>query len=127
MFVDFFYSLKKSGIPVSPTSFLRLQRALSLGLINSIDDFYTSARAILVKSERYFDLYDQIFAHKFQGAEFKDPTELELSEVAKGLLQEWLRDPSGLARALGMDEKTLSKLSPDELIKYFLERLKEQT
>jgi len=127
MFVDFFYSLKKAGIPVSPTSFLRLQRALSLGLINSIDDFYTSARAILVKSERYFDLYDQIFAHKFQGAEFKDPTELELSEVAKALLEEWLRDPRGLAQALGIDEKTLSKLSPDELIKYFLERLKEQT
>jgi hypothetical protein len=127
MFVDFFYLLKKAGIPVSPTSFLRLQKALSLGLINSVDDFYTSARAILVKSERYFDLYDQIFAHKFQGAEFKDPTELELSEVAKTLLEEWLRDPRGFARALGIDEKTLSKLSPDELIKYFLERLKEQT
>ena len=127
MFVDFFYSLKKAGIPVSPTSFLRLQRALSLGLINSIEDFYTSARAILVKSERYFDLYDQIFAHKFQGAEFKDPTELELSEVAKALLAEWLRDPRELAHALGIDEKALSKLSPDELIKYFLERLKEQT
>ena len=127
MFVDFFYSLKKAGIPVSPTSFLRLQKALSLGLINSVDDFYTSARAILVKSERYFDLYDQIFAHKFQGAEFKDPTELELSEIAKTLLEEWLRDPRGLTHALGIDEKTLSKLSPDELIKYFLERLKEQT
>jgi len=60
-------------------------------------------------------------------AEFKDPTELELSEVAKTLLEEWLRDPRGLAHALGIDEKTLSKLSPDELIKYFLERLKEQT
>jgi len=127
MFVDFFYSLKKAGIPVSPTSFLRLQRALSLGLINSIEDFYTSARAILVKSERYFDLYDQIFAHKFQGAEFKDPTELELSEVAKTLLAEWLRDPKGLAHALGIDEKALSTLSPDELMKYFLDRLKEQT
>jgi uncharacterized protein with von Willebrand factor type A (vWA) domain len=50
MFVDFFYLLKKSGIPVSPTSFLRLQKALSMGLINSLDDFYTGARAILVKS-----------------------------------------------------------------------------
>jgi uncharacterized protein with von Willebrand factor type A (vWA) domain len=66
MFVDFFYLLKKVGIPVSPTSFLRLQQALSLGLINSVDDFYTGARSILVKSERYFDLYDQVFAHRFQ-------------------------------------------------------------
>ncbi len=127
MFVDFFYLLKKAGIPVSPTSFLRLQKALRMGLINSIDDFYTAARTILVKSERYFDLYDQIFAHKFQGTEFKEPDLFELSEVAQTLLQEWLKDPKALADALGVDEKELTKLTPEELLQYFLDRLKEQT
>jgi uncharacterized protein with von Willebrand factor type A (vWA) domain len=127
MFVDFFYLLKKVGIPVSPTSFLRLQQALSMGLINSIDDFYTSARTILVKSEKYFDLYDQVFAHKFQGVELKEPTEFELSEVARALLDEWLKNPRDLANALGINEDELSKLSPEELIQYFLDRLKEQT
>jgi len=127
MFVDFFYTLKKVGVPVSPTSFLRLQKALSMGLINSLDDFYTSARAVLVKSERYFDLYDQVFAHCFKGVELQDPTEAEITAVAKALLQEWLKDPIEMARALGMDEKELSKLTPEELIKYFMDRLKEQT
>ncbi len=127
MFVDFFYLLKKVGIPVSPTSFLRLQKALSMGLINSIDDFYTGARTILVKSERYFDLYDQVFAHHFQGAEMKEPTEFELSEIVRALLDEWLKDPKVLAEALGVDEAELSRLSPEELIQYFLDRLKEQT
>jgi uncharacterized protein with von Willebrand factor type A (vWA) domain len=127
MFVDFFYLLRKVGIPVSPTSFLRLQQALSMGLINSVDDFYTSARTILVKSEKYFDLYDQVFAHQFQGVELKEPTEFELSEIARALLDEWLKDPKGLADALGINEEELSKLSPEELIKYFLDRLKEQT
>jgi hypothetical protein len=127
MFVDFFYLLKKAGIPVSPTSFLRLQKALSMGLINSIDDFYVSTRAILVKSERYFDLYDQVFAHTFQGAELKEPDEFELSEVARALLEEWLKDPKGVADALGIQEEEMSKLNPEELLQYFLERLKEQT
>jgi hypothetical protein len=127
MFTEFFYTLKNMGIPVTPTSFLRLQKALSLGLITSIGDFYTAARSILVKSERYFDLYDQVFAHHFEGAELKDPDEVELTEVARALLDEWLRDPQELARALGVDEKELSKLSPEELIQYFLDRLKEQT
>jgi uncharacterized protein with von Willebrand factor type A (vWA) domain len=127
MFVDFFYLLKKAGIPVSPTSFLRLQKALGMGLISSVDDFYTTARAILVKSERYFDLYDQIFAHRFEGAELKDPTDVELTEVARALLEEWLKNPKELAEALGAREKDLSKLSPEELIQYFLDRLKEQT
>ncbi len=127
MFVDFFYLLKKVGIPVSPTSFLRLQKALSMGLINSIDDFYTGARAILVKSERYFDLYDQAFAHRFQGVELKDPTEAELSEAVHALIEEWLKNPRELAEILGIKEEDLGKLSPEELIKYFLERLKDQT
>jgi uncharacterized protein with von Willebrand factor type A (vWA) domain len=127
MFTDFFYTLRKVGIPVSPTSFLRLQKALGMGLINSIDDFYTAARAILVKSERYFDLYDQVFAHHFEGAELVDPTEFELNEIAKALLEEWLKAPEEIARALGVDENELSKLTPEELIKYFLDRLKEQT
>jgi uncharacterized protein with von Willebrand factor type A (vWA) domain len=127
MFVDFFFLLKKVGIPVSPTSFLRLQKALSMGLINSVDDFYTAARSILIKSERYFDLYDQVFAHRFKGVELKEPDEFELSEVARALLDDWLKDPKGLADALGINEEKLSKLSPEELLQYFLDRLKEQT
>ena len=127
MFTEFFYLLKQLGIPVSPTSFLRLQKGLHLGLVSSIDDFYTAARSILVKSERYFDLYDQAFAHHFEGAELKPPDETELSEVARAMLEEWLKNPKELADLLGVDEASLGKLSPEELVKYFLDRLKEQT
>jgi uncharacterized protein with von Willebrand factor type A (vWA) domain len=127
MFTEFFYLLRQLGIPVSPTSFLRLQKGLHLGLVNSIDDFYTAARSILVKSERYFDLYDQAFAHHFEGAELKPPDETELSEVARAMLEEWLKNPKELADLLGVDEASLGKLSPEELVKYFLDRLKEQT
>lgn len=115
------------GIPVTSTSFLRLQKALSLGLINSLEDFYTSARAILIKSERYFDLYDQVFANYFQGTELSDSAGIELDEAAKLLLEEWLRDPEGVAQALGVNREELSQLSPQELIAYFLKRLREQT
>lgn len=127
MFIDFFYTLKKVGVPVSPTSFIRLQKALSMGLINSVDDFYTAARSILVKSERYFDLYDQVFAHHFKGVELKEPDAFELSQVARCLLEEWLKDREELSRLLGVNEEELSRLSPEELLDYFLERLKEQT
>ena len=127
MFIGFFYTLKKVGVPVCPTSFLRLQKALTMGLVNSVDDFYTAARSILVKSERYFDLYDQVFAHHFEGMELRTPDAFELTEIARSLLDDWLKDPEGLARFLGINEEELSRLSPEELLNYFLERLKEQT
>jgi len=127
MFTNFFFILKDVGIPVTPTSFLRLQKALSMGMIASVEDFYVAARSILIKSEKYFDLYDRVFAHYFEGVELKDPTEVELSEAVRAMLEEWLKEPRLLADALGIDESALIKLTPEELVKYFMDRLKEQT
>jgi uncharacterized protein len=127
LFIQFFYTLRERGLPVSPTSFLRLQKALSLGMIQSVDDFYMTARAILVKSERYFDMYDQVFAHFFRGVALQAPKEIELTEIVKALLEEWLKNPEQIAEALGLDESELKKMTPEELIQYFLDRLKDQT
>ncbi len=127
MFIEFFYTLRERGIPVSPTSFLRLQKALKLGMVRSVEDFYTAARAILVKSERYFDTYDQVFAHFFKGVTLSEPDEIELTEMARAMLEEWLRNPAEMAQALGIEEKDLKSMTPEELIRYFFDRLREQT
>jgi uncharacterized protein with von Willebrand factor type A (vWA) domain len=127
MFIDFFYKLRDVGLPVSPTAFLTLHRALSLELVGSLEDFYTASRSILVKSERYFDLFDQVFAHHFQGADMPDVKGIELDELARSMLEFWLNKPGELSRLLGMDEKALKKLTPEQLLDYFKERLKEQT
>ncbi len=127
MFINFFYTLKEVGIPVNPTSFLTLQKALSRGLINTLDDFYTSARTILIKGERYFDLFDQVFAHYFHGAELPEFDGYEIDEIANAMLEEWLKSPEDLARALGIEESEIANLTPEELIEYFKERLREQT
>jgi uncharacterized protein with von Willebrand factor type A (vWA) domain len=127
VFIEFFYTLRERGIPVSPTSFLRLQKALKLGMVRSVEDFYTAARAILVKSERYFDTYDQVFAHFFKGVTLSEPDEIELTEMARAMLEEWLRNPAEMAQALGIEEKDLKSMTPEELIRYFFDRLREQT
>ncbi len=126
MFLHFFYTLKEAGVPVSPTSFLVFHRAMNNGLVNSIEDFYTAARAILIKSERYFDLYDQVFAHSFAGAELVKADELESDYLVSRLLEEWLKDPKSLADSLGVDEDKLNKMSPEELLEYFKKRLHDQ-
>jgi len=126
LFIQFFYTLREKGIPVSPTSFLRLQKALSMGLVTSLEDFYMTARSILIKSERYFDLYDQIFAFHFKGVALTEPDIAELTDVVRAMLEDWLKNPEDLARALGIDEKEFKKMTPEELVQYFLDRLKDQ-
>lgn len=70
MFINFFYELKKSGVPVSLTEWMTLMEALNQGLANSsLTGFYHLARAVLVKSEVYFDNYDQAFYNCFSGLE----------------------------------------------------------
>jgi len=126
MFIDFFYRLREQGVPVSPTAFLTLNRALLKGLIGSVDDFYIAARSILVKSERYFDLYDQVFAYHFEGTSLPSNKALILDEIALQMLRQWTQNPGATARMLGEDEEHLQNLTVEELLAYFMERLQEQ-
>ena len=126
MFIRFFYALREAGIPASPTAFLLLHRALALGLVQSLEDLYTAARAILVKTEKLFDLYDRVFAHVFAGAELGPVEDEEFDLLASGLLAEWLKNPRELARALGEDEKKLAAMTPNEVLEYFKKRLRDQ-
>jgi len=126
MFVPFFYTLRERGVAVTPTAFLRLQKALSLGLVASLDDFYTVARSILVKSERDFDVYDRVFGELFAGAEADVLAGITIDDTVRAMLEQWLKEPAELAKALGIDEETLRRLSGEELVQYFLERLKDQ-
>ncbi|MDR0477909.1 MAG: hypothetical protein LBH14_08260 [Desulfobulbaceae bacterium] len=127
MFIRFFYALREAGVPASPTAFLLLHRALALGLVNSLEDLYTAARAILVKTEKLFDRYDRVFAHVFAGEELGLADDEEFDLLASGLLAEWLKNPQELARALGEDEKKLADMTPDEVLEYFKKRLRDQT
>ncbi|NVN91608.1 MAG: hypothetical protein HXX11_13535 [Desulfuromonadales bacterium] len=126
MFVPFFYTLRGRGIPVTPTAFLRLQKALGMGLIASLDDLYSVARALLVKSERDFDSYDQVFAELFSGAESVIDEGVMIDDAVSQMLAQWLKEPAELAKALGLTEKELAALSGEELKQYFLDRIKDQ-
>ena len=85
MFTDFFYILRKRKVPVSLTEWMTLIEALARGYIANLDEFYFLARAILVKSETYYDHYDVAFQEYFQGIE--TPAEI-LEQVL-----EWLKNP----------------------------------
>ncbi len=67
---DFFFKLRKASVPVTLTEFLILLEALSQRVTaHSIEEFYYLARAALIKDERHYDRFDQVFASHFKGLE----------------------------------------------------------
>jgi uncharacterized protein with von Willebrand factor type A (vWA) domain len=119
MFTDFFYTLKRKKVPVSIIEWMTLMEALAKGYISNLDEFYYLARAILVKSESYYDHYDVAFQEYFKGIE----TPEEISEQ----ILEWLQDPIN-RMTLSEEERALfDSMDFDELLKELEKRLKEQT
>ena len=119
MFTDFFYTLKERRVPVSITEWMTLMEALSKGYISSLDDFYYLARAILVKSEAYYDQYDVAFQEYFKGIE----APMEITEQ----ILSWLNDPINRMLLTAEERAQLDSMNLDELIKELEKRLREQT
>jgi uncharacterized protein with von Willebrand factor type A (vWA) domain len=121
MLIDFFYTLRKLGLPVSIKELLHLLDALQKKLaFCSIDDFYLLARLCLIKDEKYFDRFDKAFGVYFN--ELGDIDEL----VEKLIPEDWLR--SEFMKNLTDEEKAEIKSlgGLEKLLETFKERLKEQ-
>jgi len=119
MFTDFFYLLRKRKVPVSITEWMTLMESLAKGYITNLDEFYFLARAILVKSEAYYDHYDVAFQEYFTGIETP-------AEILEQIL-EWLKDPLNRMTLTEEELALFDSLDFDELLKELEKRLKEQT
>jgi uncharacterized protein len=118
---DFFFTVRKAGVPASLNEFLLLLDALDRGVIyGSVDDFYTLSRICLVKDEAYFDRFDLAFAAYFKGVS-AIPDELVRDipiEWVRKLAERWLTDE---------EKKRIEALGGwDKLMETLRERLEEQ-
>jgi len=119
LFTNFFYALRKRNVPVSVTEWMTLMEALYKGCISNLDEFYFLARAILIKSEAYYDHYDVAFQEYFKGIEGS----ADISEEILG----WLKDPLNRMPLFEEGQGLFDDMEFDELIKELEKRLKEQT
>ena len=86
MFINFFFTLREEGVPVTIVEWMTLTEALHMGLADSsLTQFYYLARSVLVKSETHFDQYDIAFQRYFNGIE--PPAKL-LDQVSQ-----WMENP----------------------------------
>jgi len=119
MFLDLFYELREAGVPVGLQEWRMLMESLEKGLHgSSLLRFYNLARATLVKSETYYDTFDRVFAHVFEGVEGALSIEDEVLD--------WLKDPKNFEELTDEQRAMLEWLDGDELMQRFLETLAEQ-
>ncbi|MBV8467575.1 MAG: VWA domain-containing protein [Burkholderiales bacterium] len=120
MLLDFFYALRDAKLPVSTKEFLALLEALDQRLVSgSLDDFYVVSRTILIKDEKYFDRFDQVFGHYFRGVENL------LEKIEADIPEDWLTKL--IEKQLSDEEKAqLKGLGWEKLMQTLRERLAEQ-
>ncbi|MGB7322286.1 MAG: VWA domain-containing protein [Albidovulum sp.] len=124
MFLPFFETLRKTGIPVSLREYLSFLEGVSAGLATyDIEGFYYLARTAMVKDERHLDRFDQAFSAAFKGLEA-----ISADQVleAVDLPEEWLKKL--VEKTLTAEEKAeIEALGGfDKLMETLRKRLEDQ-
>ena len=121
MFIGFFHTLRKGGMPVGLTEFLGLLDAMDKKVTDgSVDNFYYLSRAVFVKHENQLDLFDKLFGAYFDGINEIDP------DLLQNIPEDWLR--KNLKDLLTPEEweKLESMGGPEALMERFRELMEEQ-
>jgi uncharacterized protein with von Willebrand factor type A (vWA) domain len=128
MFIDFFFMMRRKGVPVSIKEWMSFIEALYEGHFQSnLNHLYHIGRAFLVKSEAYYDAYDLAFQEFFGGIATEN---VELDKVLG-----WLENPLNRLPKMSPEEimefqRQLEEFKRthdlEELMRQFRDRLKEQ-
>lgn len=124
MFLRFFETLRKTGVPVSLREYLGFLEGVLAGLVTcDIEGFYYLARTAMVKDERHLDRFDRAFAETFKGLE---TISAEQIVAALDLPADWLKKLA--EAALSEEEKArIESLGGfDRLMETLKKRLAEQ-
>jgi uncharacterized protein with von Willebrand factor type A (vWA) domain len=88
MLLPFFTALREAKVPVSMKEWLHLMEAMDKDVAGrKVDDFYHLSRAVLVKDEKHYDRFDQVFGKVFAGIETVGAGE----EPSLDVPEDWLR------------------------------------
>ncbi len=88
MLLPFFSALRQAKVPISMKEWLHLMEAMDKDVAGGrVEDFYHLSRAVLVKDEKHYDRFDQVFGTVFKGIETLGAGE----EPSLDVPEDWLR------------------------------------
>lgn len=122
MLLPFFFALREARVPVSTKEWLHLMQAMDQDLAGRrVEAFYHLSRAVLVKDEKHYDRFDQVFGRVFKGVETVGGEDL-----ATELPEDWLR----LLTQKHLSEEDKARIEAlggfDKLMETLKQRLEEQ-
>jgi uncharacterized protein with von Willebrand factor type A (vWA) domain len=121
MVMDLLFNLRRAKIPVSITEYLAMLDGLTNGIgAYRVDDFYHFARLTLIKDEKHYDRFDQVFADYVNGIQNL------FDDIIGEIPEEWLRAEA--ERLFSEEEKaSVEALGGwDEIMETLKQRLQEQ-
>lgn len=122
MLLPFFFALREARVPVSTKEWLHLMQAMDQDVAGRrVEAFYHLSRAVLVKDEKHYDRFDQVFGRVFKGIETVGGEDL-----ATALPEDWLR----LLTQKHLSEEDRARIEAlggfDTLMETLKQRLEEQ-
>jgi uncharacterized protein with von Willebrand factor type A (vWA) domain len=124
LFVDFAYLLLEYGVPASPKDILEMNRGFEKGFVQTLDDLFVFLRLTYVRRVEHMDAFERAFALYFYDIDIPPVEEGDLSLLRTKQFRDWLN------KAIEEGElpaRAKWDMKPEELMKKFWERLKEQT
>ncbi|WP_444665992.1 vWA domain-containing protein [Cereibacter changlensis] len=124
MFLPFFETLRRVGVPVTLREYLAFLEGMAAGLATyDVESFYFLARTAMVKDERHLDRFDRAFAQSFQGLESITSDEVL---AAVDLPRDWLEKLA--EKHLSPEERAAIEALGgfDKLMETLRQRLEEQ-
>ena len=123
MLLPFFTALRDARVPVSMKEWLHLMEAMDRDVAGrQVDDFYHLSRAVLVKDEKHYDRFDQVFGKVFAGIETVGAGD----EPSLDVPEDWLKllNEKFLTEAEKAEIEALGGF--DKLMETLKQRLEEQ-
>ena len=122
-FIDFFYLLRDYGIMVGLQEVLDFYKGLNKKLVSNVDELFLFTRLVCVKRPEHLDPFERAFALYFYNIDLPRVAEGDPELFYTKQFKDWLER----AMAEGEIPKTaLWRMSRDELMKMFWDRVKEQ-
>nr|WP_306815268.1 VWA domain-containing protein [Limnobacter parvus] len=121
--MDFFFQLRDAKIPVTVREYLTLLEGMKAQFMTpSLDNFYHLSRLTLVKDERFYDRFDQVFGSYFKGLEKNMDLFAQLPKdwLEKRFNREFTPEEMAAIEAMGGLDKLMDRLK--ELLKEQKER-----